>query len=201
MEPTKITIEKTGQIKGKKSPWLGLIQRYGKLIIYAEIVLIISLGFFIFVVPKWREVTSDTEGGLSYWQEERDKLQAALVDAQKLVKVYNSLDKSERAKLMKILPSEADMPRLMDQLESLFASEEIFLTSLGFNPLDDDLVSGKIKTLEVEISFSPPQDYYQFKRIMEKLEANIRLLNIKSFRYSPDATDITVMADVYFVAK
>lgn len=202
MKPTKITINKSGgQPTKPKKQFSEFIAKKGNLIIYAEVILIILLGFFILVIPKWKEVTADTEGGLSYWQEEKDRLQAALVDAQRLVKLYNNLDKNERDKLVKILPTEEQMPQLMDQLESLFYSEEIFLTNLTMVPVDTGELGGKIRTLDVEMTFSAPQDYYQFKNIMDKLERNVRILNIKSFRYSPQDEDISISAEAYFIGK
>ena len=202
MEPTKITINKTSaqQTKAKKS-FVDFVSKRGNFIVYAVAFLIISLGFFLLVIPKWKEVTVDTEGGLSYWQEEKDKLQAALVDAQKLVKLYNNLDRTERDKLVKILPTEDQAPQLMDQLESLFYSEEIFLTNLTMAPVDTGELGAKVKTLDVEMTFSAPQDYYQFKRIMDKLERNVRILNIESFRFSPADEKISISAEAYFIGK
>ncbi len=202
MEPTKITINKSTAQKtpGKKS-FIEMISKRGNFIIYIEVILIILLGFFVLVIPKWKEVTVDTEGGLTHWQEEKDKLQAALVDAQKLVKLYNNLDKNERDKLVKILPTEEDVPQLMNQLESLFYSEEIFLTDLVMTPVDTGELGGKIRTLDVEMTFSAPQDYYQFKKIMDKLERNVRILNIKSFRYSPGDENMSISAEAYFIGK
>lgn len=201
MKPEKITIKKSTDSEPEKKNFQYVIRHYGSLLMYAQILLILAIGLFVFVYPKWQEVTSDTEGGLAHWQDKRDQLEDALVDAQKLVKIYNNLDKAEREKLTKILPAKEQVPQLMSQLEALFATEELFVTSMNINSTEEKTVGEKVRALSVEINFSAPQDYYQFRKVIEKLESNVRILSIKSFNYSSDLTDITMQADAFFVGK
>jgi Tfp pilus assembly protein PilO len=202
LKKIKVKPEKEKSKQSDKPPitWQEISQKYGRWILIVEVVLILVLGLAFIVKPKFDEVTSDTEGGLTYYQEELNDVQNDLVDVQKLVKLYNNLNKNEREKLFKVLPTGDQIPELMSQLEALFASEELFITGLIMTPqeIPAGLVSN-FKTLEVQITIAAPQDYFHFKRVIEKLETNVRIMSINSMNYMIDSEELAILATAYYI--
>lgn len=188
----------------KKSPasWPQLIGKYGRWLIILEMMLILGIGLFFLVRPKWVEVTSDTAGGLSYWQNELASVERDLIDVQKLVKLYNSLNRAERDKLYKILPDQNESEKLMTQVEALLDSQELILTSFSVNQVAD-LASAPThySSLNLNIDFSGLRDYQHYKDVIRSLESFIRVMNIDNIYYNTSIEDMSVVATIYYKNK
>ena len=182
------------------SQWRVFLVSHNQLILIIEVVLILVLGYFFFLAPKITAVTKATQGDVTHWEEQLATAKKNNARAKRLVDLYNSLGTTQRDKLFKILPKNAQIPELMSQLEALFGSENLFMSS--FLVSEVNFGEGAVlpfKILQVQIVFTKPDDYKAYRRVLSKLENNIRILNIQSVGYSDDVDQFTISAFAYFL--
>jgi len=187
---------------GIKNHWHTTIVKYQQLIIFGEVTIILLVGYFFAIAPKINTVIDSTSQDVSFWQDELDQAKTNHANAKKLADLYDTLGDKERDKLLKILPDNPQVPELMSQLESLFDSENIFMSD--FLAAEVDFGEGAnlpFNVVQLEISFTQPDDYNSYRRLLSKLEKNMRVLNIQRIDYSEDADTFTISAYAYFLKE
>lgn len=182
------------------SKWRLFLSTYQQWILIIEVVLILVVGYFLILAPKITSVTEATRGDVAYWEEQLAIAKTNNARSQRLVELYNSLGTTQRDKLFKILPKDAQIPELMSQLEALFDSEDIFMS----NFLVSEVSFGEgavlpFRVLQIQIVFTKPDDYNAYRDVLLKLERNMRILNIQSISYSDDVDQFTISAFTYFL--
>ena len=135
-----------------------------------------------------------------YWEEQLTTAKTNNAQVQRLVKLYNSLGTTQRDKLFRILPPDAQIPELMSQLEALFDSENMFMSD--FLVSEVSFGEGAVlpfRVLQVQIVFTDPGSYDSYRKILSKLENNMRILNIQSISYSDELDLFTISGFAYFL--
>lgn len=199
----KITVANSNQSpadsSSSKNQIMTFVLQYAKMIMLAELVLIVGLGYVLFLHSKIQHITEVSTADIAEWENKLQITKSNFESAQALVNLYNSLGANEIAKLEKILPKSAQIPELMAQLEALFVATDVYMTDFTVAPVD--FGEGAVMPFEIlqfQISFSATESYQDFKDILSKLETNMRLLNIQSFSYSQGEEGYTVEGFVYF---
>ncbi len=180
--------------------WQSFLVKYQQWILIIEVTIILVLGYFLVIAPKVKHITEATQGDVAYWEEQLATAKTNNARAKKLVELYNSLGTTQRDKLFKILPKDAQIPELMSQLEALFDSEDLFMTH--FFASEVSFGEGAVlpfRILQLQIVFNKPDDYKAYRRLLSKLEKNMRILNIQSINYTEDAEQFSISAFAYFL--
>lgn len=205
MEIKKQKKIKAGKVKPVSKKQTGnpniakLIIAFKQWILIIEVAVILGLGYFFLIAPQLQFGIGEDGQSLTYWEDELAAAEQALVDAQSLVAVYNKLSRQDREKLQRILPSGEQVPLLMSQIEALFESEQLFLTSFSAFHLENSILTpAGMEIVSIEMGFLAPQDYQTYKSLLEKLESHVRLLDIRTVEYSPGNNTFTISAFAYF---
>lgn len=124
--------------KNQKEKVTGLIiflNRYYRLIIIILSLLIIVLGFFLWLKPKYQEMKKLTVLQLPFREEKLKELSNYAEELEKLAKNLADFQvqyQEELQKLEKILPKKADLASLFAQLEALITANGFELNSVSF---------------------------------------------------------------------
>ncbi len=191
---------KTSANKKSITTWQSFVTKHQQWILIIEVTVILVVGYLLAIAPKVEYITEATQGDVAYWEEQLAIAKTNNARAKKLVELYNSLGTTQRDKLFKILPKDAQIPELMTQLEALFDSENLFLTN--FSASEVDFGEGAVlpfRILQLQIVFNKPDDYKAYRRLLSKLEKNMRILNIQSINYTEDAEQFAISAFAYFL--
>ncbi len=176
------------------------ITKYQHWIVIGEVVVIVLIGYFFILAPKISTVIDSATKNINFWQEQLETAKTNNASAKKLVSLYEGLDSQEREKLIKILPSTAEVPELMSQLESLFESENIFMSDFLVSKLDlGEGDTAPFSIIQTQILFTRPDNYQSYRNVLDKLEKNVRILNIQGIEYSEELDQFTISAFVYFL--
>lgn len=111
------------------------LNRYYRLIIIILSLLIIVLGFFLWLKPKYQEMKKLTALQLPLREEKLKELSNYAEELEKLAKNLTDFQtqyQEELQKLEKILPRKADLAGLFAQLEALITANGFELNSVSF---------------------------------------------------------------------
>jgi len=174
-------------------------------IIWAIIVLLI--GFLVVILPKWHELS---KLGLADYKTEQNNLknkQDYLAEQVKMINAYNNINQIQIDELAKILPSKEDFSQIFVMMSELaktsgFELQSIDITkeaSVEQTTAQSETAGGKevvkavgqsgsnqltLKTLNIAISLSGNSDYKQFKKFLDNLEKNLRLIDASSVSFT-----------------
>lgn len=190
-------------------PWLALFHRYFSLVLIAEAAVILGLGYMFLVKKQVRAFGADRAVDVVYWENEFSRAEQNFSSVQKLVELYSSVSEKDKEKMRSILPDEPDIPILLSQMEALAERQNMLLLAIILEKEKDlkdpagaeKKVKSPWKRIDLQLTFSGTDDYNQFKGVIEKLERNIRLIDIQSFEYNPENDQFIVLARAYFLNK
>lgn len=194
-----------------------LIRYYNWLVVLIAI-LIIVVGYFLLIQPKYREINSSKEPDNQNQIEEQpySKKQAELSKFIELERAYNKISKADKEKIEAILPSKPDVEKLMAEIESIVLKNGLILTSLSIQQTEEKksnnitaVISGDnsgskstdfsegIGLVRISLSVAGA-DYVSFKNLLKTIENNIRLMDIKNIKYNGDNSEISLDIIVYY---
>src|SRR3989344_2449203 len=140
-----------------------------KVIPLANILLAIGLLFFL-SLPQAQD----------YWNELSmlNKQKEIQSSREEFISLLKSLDREKINRLQQVIPVQAQEPELLIQSEDLASSAGLGLSSINFLVKEDQ---GEV-IMSQELSGS----YSAFKRYLEKVESNLRLMDIENISLISD---------------
>jgi hypothetical protein len=189
---------------------LSLTVKYFRWVAIAWAIILLLIGIFIFILPKWNEIS---ELGLADYKTELDRLdkkEAYLKDLIKMVEAYNRINQTQINELKKVIPEEEDYAGLfvtMDQLtkqsgfelvsidiakeqveaekaSAAASPEEKSATQTKENKASASTALSNIKTLDIAITLSGSSDYKLLKNFLNNLEKNLRLMDASTISFT-----------------
>ncbi|MDP3964773.1 MAG: type 4a pilus biogenesis protein PilO [bacterium] len=195
-----------------------------KFIIGGIIVLVLLLGWSIFLAPKYESIQNQ---GLLDYDKKQDTLtqrQSYLSQLQELADEYRAIDQAAVENVNQVLPSEQQLPELFVMLEAFaedagLTVERITLTPQGRvqaaaqsrGAVGED---GQSETIESSTLADPTQvgeigivmgisvtdfSYAQFKNLMQSIEQNIRLFDLNTVNYAPGTQSFVLNMTTYYL--
>jgi len=131
-----------------------------------------------------------------------------LISLIKLKREYEAIEKAEKEKVNLILPDEEDIPELFLMLDiiakesglrltSISATEKIKQTGKSEEGLEENFSLNQLGVLDVTLSLSGGS-YNKFKIFLDKVERNIRLLDIKLIGFEAGLETLEIALSTYF---
>ncbi|MFA6215883.1 MAG: type 4a pilus biogenesis protein PilO [Patescibacteria group bacterium] len=194
----------------KKNLQLQLVViKYYKSITFIFVGLILFLGYYFILEPKYNEVGVGGKYNLSTMQEELNKRKAYLDNLRKLNNNYQNINQTEIEKLKQILPSDQDIPGLFVQLQSLAEESGLLLAGVSINEVPEAKKIAKgsseavIKKLNVSLNLisTGKGSYEEVKIFLTALEDNLRLFDVNSVYFAPDSANYSINLFTYYYSR
>ncbi|MCX6784433.1 MAG: type 4a pilus biogenesis protein PilO [Candidatus Komeilibacteria bacterium] len=162
------------------------LNKYWRLLLGLSMVLLLVIGYFYIIskdLNNWHrlksEIVVELQSQISQSQQELNRLA-------KVQQSYSALAAEQQARLSQlsqILPTAADLPQLIVQLESLARQSGFTLAEVNFSSTQEmgqGELDQHLKALTVNVALAGPGDYQNLKRLLTNLEQHIRLLDLLS---------------------
>ncbi|MDD5043121.1 MAG: hypothetical protein PHD51_00420 [Patescibacteria group bacterium] len=187
----------------KLSPFKLFLLQYFKIITPLVAILILVLGLFFILKPKYNEVKISGALNLEAKQEELAAKKLYLEQLISLRENYGSISEDDIAKIRGILPLEEDIPGLMAQFEKIVQGSGFNLSSLNISPAKN-LFKNKgdedVKKLLVVATIAGG-DYSKFKDMLSVVESNLRLFDVRSINFTSGSDLYTLNISTYYLAN
>lgn len=212
IKTTKIEAEKT--LSKKKA--LALFMRYFKILPPVLIMIILILGYFILIKPKYNKVRNEIETAIRQKEDNYQTYENYFNKLNDLKRVYNKVDANNLQKINHLLPSEPEVEEILVQLESIVLRNGLLLSSVELDwekaePQKESRKSaalrqnseegempqeiGRIRaTLEVAGT-----DYTALKNLLKTLENNLRLIDVEGIEFFPGSDTVTLTMSSYYL--
>lgn len=188
-----------------------LINKRFRLIAGIVVVVVLALGFVLFLNPKIEEIRKVGTFNLETTKEQLRLKDELIETTNSLISKYEQLELDNLEKLSKMLPATQDIPAMFVQIEALALASGLKLNNVGFAQLDASAVTRAnsaaviaenddtaiptpsaptapkeaLKEMSVTFSVSGGQGYEHLKEFLTNLESSIRLLDVQSLTYAP----------------
>lgn len=168
-----------------------------KLITILAVIIILVLSFLLILKPKYDRII-ETRQELKTKQKEFSDQKIYFDEIKKLIANYQKLDPSDIEKIAKVLPTEQDIAGLFVQMEAMTNESGLNLTGLDISEKTvPELEKLQIKELDVALNLSGG-DYEAFKKFLSIIESNLRLMDIISINFAPEATTYALNLKTYY---
>lgn len=208
----------------KRSKINSFLNKYFHFIIIIVVLLILTLAFFYIIKPKYFKAMEAIEGNLSSQKEIYLEQLTKLNNYKSLVSAYKKVSPGEIKKINSILPDKYEKEQLFIELGYVIPKNGFQLDNLSISEKDDDeervanprARRGQEEELsEIDFLRELPQeigyikidldislvDYKNFKRLLNILENNIKLLDIYKLSFNPDTESAQISAVSYYLEK
>lgn len=187
---------------------------YFKAIVVVVLLLVLSLGYFLILLPRYRQIANEISTTQKEQATEQQKQKLYLDNLAKLNQAYAQLDSVKLQKINDLLPDAPLAEQLMTQLEKTVKDNGAVLTSMTVNP--DDKNYSPIQDTKLPPSFDPTTvklgkvmitlnlmglDYQGFKNLLAIFEHNLRLMDVTTVGWSPDSGSVTLQITTYYIKK
>ena len=183
-----------------------LIARHFRYVLVAVVVLLVGLGYLLFIGPQVSAVRQYGVVDLSAENKRLTDRTDYLSRLEKMLQLYSALNQTDLDRFNRLLPTEADFPDLFVIVEDLVSSSELELNSLSISPGSGTSVTsgetgtapsepanpaaslaqrGDLKVLNLAVSVSGGKSYEHFKKFLQNIENSLRLFNIQSLTFAP----------------
>lgn len=186
-----------------------IIAQYYTVVVVLVVALILVLGVSLFIWPQYLAIK---ESGTYRYRTTKNELvmkQQTLSQLQKMALDYEKINLAELKALDLALPTEQDIPGLFIQMEALVADNGFVLNSIDFaqsaeaeatSTGETDKKTGQnLKEVTVALSISGGGGYDNLKTLLDSLENNIRILDIKSLNFSPESESYAINITTYYL--
>jgi Tfp pilus assembly protein PilO len=174
------------------------MSRKFKLISILIVLIILILSFLFVLKPKYDEVSQARQELASNQQEFADQ-KIYLDDIKKLISDYQKINSADVEKINKVLPAEEDIAGLFVQVEAM--AKESGLNLLGLDIAEKgetpELAKSKIKELDITLNLAGG-DYSAFKKFLSVVESNLRMMEIISINFAPEAATYALNLKTYY---
>ena len=169
---------------------------YGFFLVFA----ILAGAFFGLIVPAVRALQIGGAYSQSDLDQKISEAQAKLDVENKTMNALVSLSDADRAKIEYALPGEPDSPGLLAQIAAVVRAGGGTLGSVDFSLAAADPLSAAGKGIgAVDISMNiNGMDYNKFKILLNLIEYNLRIIDVKNFVFSGSAASLSLNLRTYY---
>jgi Tfp pilus assembly protein PilO len=164
---------------------------YFKWLVTLLMVVILSVGFFFIIWPKYKQVTKKIEAAGRTLEIKRQQLTSYLKGLNELNDNFKNVSSADLSKVDEILPTADGTEDLYTQLEVIVKNNGLILTSLNIAAPeesgitgDDESVVRQVKQIKITMSVSGV-NYGSLKGLLRSLENNLRLMDVKQVTFAP----------------
>lgn len=203
-----------------KTPGLkAFFSRYFRVLAGVLALLILVLGGYFFVLPKYYQARGATSQTLTLLSAEAEKRRDYLEALKQLAVNYQKINQAEVNRLKAILPTDKDLPGLFVQLQALAEENNFLLADLNISELADRQAAGsllaaepaaakksaggQLKKLAINLNLvgSKSSGYPELKRFLDAVEQNLRLFDVEAVYFSPDSPKYSLTLFTYYFSS
>lgn len=172
----------------------------------ALIILILILGFYYILQPKYEEIKIGGSLDRTALQEKLLQQQNYYKDLQALITNYQKISQPDLVKLKEILPQQSDVPGLLVALQKITAEHNFFMSSMNVNEMPQPVIAvksdPKIKKLNVTLNLTGKKSSYSdIKNFLADLEYNLRLFDVSAVYFTPYTTSFSINMFTYYYSE
>jgi len=202
-ETTKSKQDKAKQENQLKQKINDFLIKHFRWIIFAIIIIIFVGGYFIFILPKYNQIVTDTKLKTDELEKKYSSRQQYLTQLIRLKMAYKQISQENKDKIEAMLPSSPKVEELVSEIEAISLKNGLTLTSLSVEPVEakggktEDKLNGvaNVKiTMEVVGT-----DYYALKNILKMIENNLRLMDVTSVNYLVGDKRTSLVLQAYYL--
>lgn len=222
MEKGKALQQEKQLVYQQKKKIIYFLIKYFNWIILAFILIVFVLGYFLFIQPKYKQITQELD--IISASEEKDyaERQEHLAQLIKLKDAYYSIERDDINKINTFLPDYHGAEDILSQLEFIVLRNGLLLKSLQIKKDKEEVLSEKdtkvrkiaareekksisstdsgLEVGEIEIGMEVVGvDYIALKNLLKTIENNLRLYDISSINYSPEGGALIITLSTYYL--
>ena len=191
---------------GYKNKLVELVNKHFRIIMIAVAVIILFLAYITIIGPKIAQIQDQGIFDYNAKKNELSSRQTYLERLKIMKEEYERINTQDILKISEILPEEEDISGIFVQLEALAKDSGLKLIKITINKTARSVREGAtgittgssgIRTLEVSISVSGGEDYGNLKSFLDKIEKNIRLLDVQTVSFVPKQNYVLMMQTYY----
>jgi hypothetical protein len=177
------------------------INRNLRIILAAFAVALLTVGYFLFIQNTLSTVLTVERASVKTLKVTRDERMRKLSQVRQFVERYEQISAADVDRLARILPRDEEVPLLFNQLPALVTDAGLQLDSVSFSNGADITVgtvspaadgsaerltaAGKtLRSTVATLAVSGGTDYTAFKRFLDSVEKNLRLLDITTVSFN-----------------
>ncbi|MDD5071932.1 MAG: hypothetical protein PHQ42_04335 [Patescibacteria group bacterium] len=210
--------EKNGKKAQTRQKINVFLVRYFKWLVIFFVLVVLVLGYFILLKPKYKEIARLTKDGRSGEEREYLERQEHLDDLKKLISVFRSVKTSEINKIDYILKRKDVPEELFGQVEAIARKNGLFLKSLKIESGEESQSGGQKISREVTEEKAagslPPEigrikvtfevlgvDYFGLKSFLTSIENNLMLMDVVSVDFNPGDESVQLVFYTYYLKE
>ena len=169
-----------------------------KLISVLAVLIVLILSFLFILKPKYTQI-SQARQELKTKQEEFASQKSYLDEVKKLLSNYQKITGEDVEKITKVLPSEKDIAGLFVQMEAMARESGLNLLGLDIAEKGEtpELAKFKIKESDITLNLTGG-DYPAFKKFLSTVESNLRIMDVISINFAPEAATYAINLKTYY---
>lgn len=186
---------------------------YFNLLTALIVLLIVSIGFIVVILPKYRDVDAKVKLANEQLEKEFVKLSGYLKKLQTINNDYSNINQDSINKIKKFLPNKPETESLIKKLEFVAKNNGVILNSLDIDAdLDKpDEQTGKIippapnldlpagvGVIKITMNLTGV-NYSVLKNLISILEKSLRLMDIVSLNFSPADETVSLNIETYYL--
>lgn len=189
--------------------------KHFKIFVVLLFLILLLPGYFLLINPENTKYKQNKSSALLQEQTLNQKM-LQLQKYKKIIINYEALDPQDKQKIGEIIPIGPDEANLYINLESLAEQVRAEVSSINIqlneekNPTSQKVpaktpaepvqknITGQLKSLTVNLSLTSIS-YNKIKQLFALIETNVRLMDIKSFVFSPSDGSLSLVLTAYYL--
>jgi len=181
--------------KRKRAPSALWVRYYPTLVIFTIVVLLV-VGWFLALQPQYDNYKNLN---LDAKKAELAEYESTLAKLEKTIADWNAVPAQDKAKLDYFLPTDKDIPELITMLEDIAGQSGFIATKVSLSNVETPAVAGTdVYPMLVSMSLSGG-NYTALKTFLEKVETNIRLMDVSSLSFQAGKGTYNLNIMVYYI--
>jgi len=181
--------------KRKRAPSALWVRYYPTLVIFVIIVLLV-VGWFLAIQPQYDIYKNlDLDGKKA----ELDQYESTLAKLEKTIADWEAVPTEEKTRLDYFLPTDKDIPELITMLEDMAMQSGFVVSKVTLSNVEMPAIQGTdIYPALVSMSLNGG-NYNALKTYIEKVETNIRLMDVSSLNFQSGKGTYIFNIMVYYI--
>jgi len=181
--------------KKKKAPSALWVRYYRSLVLFIFLAVII-IGWYVVLGPMFNEYRTIN---VAAKKAEYDQYRQVLDRFQGILSDWEAVSAEDKARLNYFLPEGKDIPELITMIEDMAQQSGFVVTVASFSQVEQPVIDRtNVYPLIVSLSLEGG-DYTSLKTLVDKLETNLRLLDISSLNFQAGTGSYIMNINTYYI--
>lgn len=191
-DPKKEEPKKEKKQKQPSALWM----RYYRSLVLFTFLTVIIIGWFVVLGPIFNEYRNIN---VPAKKAEFDQYRQVLDRFQGILTEWEAVSAEDKARLNYFLPEGKDIPELITMLEDMATQSGFVVTVASFSQVEQPIIDRtNVYPLIVSLSLEGG-DYNSLKTLIDKIESNLRLLDVSSLNFQAGTGSYIMNINTYYI--